>query len=111
MQQQKKTRTSLTPEGREAQLISLAMDQAEEQLRNGTASSQVITHFLKLGTENAALEREKLRADNLLAQTKIESIKSEQRSKEMFEEAIRAFKGYSGQTDFDEEYDEDNIYD
>lgn len=35
----------LTPEGKENQMISLAMDCAESQLRDGTASSAVIVHF------------------------------------------------------------------
>ena len=60
----KKLRPALTPEARENQLISLAMDQAEQQLMDGTASSQVITHFLKLATSKTALEKEKLKKEN-----------------------------------------------
>ena len=61
-----KMRPALTPEARENQCISLAMDLAEQQLRDGTASSQVITHFLKAGATRAELEKEKLRKENLM---------------------------------------------
>ena len=62
----KKGRPALSPDARENQLISLAVDLAEKQLREGTASSQVITHFLKQSTAKAELEKEKLRKENLL---------------------------------------------
>ena len=81
----RKMRPALTPEARENQMISLAVDLAEQQLRNGTASSQVITHFLKLGTEKAKLEREKLRQENELLRAKTEMIESTKRSEELFE--------------------------
>ena len=85
-----------TPEGRENQLISLAIDLAEEQLRQGTASSQVITHFLKLGTERERLEREKLEQENLLISEKINAIKSAERVDELYANAISAMKKYGG---------------
>lgn len=85
-----------TPEGRENQLISLAVDLAEKQLREGTASSQVITHFLKLGTEKERLEREKLEQENLLTREKINAMQSAQRVEELYENAIAAMKSYSG---------------
>ena len=66
----KRLRPVLSPEARENQLISLAMDRAEEKLLNGTASSQLITHFLKLGTEKERLEREKLAKENELTKLK-----------------------------------------
>lgn len=85
---------ALTPAGREARMIAYAMDLAEEQLRNGTASSQVITHFLKLGTENAKLELENLRSQNLLIQAKAEQIKSAKENKELYAEALKAMSRY-----------------
>lgn len=103
-----KTRPSLTPEGREAQLIAKAINLAERQLDEGTASSQVITHFLKLGTENAKLEREKLRHENELLKAKTEMIESTKRSEELFEKAIQAMTEYQGgrlQDDEEEYYD------
>ena len=88
-----------TPEGRENQLISAAIDLAEKQLREGTASSQVITHFLKLGTEKERLEREKLEQENLLTREKINAMKSAERIEQLYENAIEAMKRYGGQND------------
>jgi hypothetical protein len=89
-------RPALSVEARENQLILLAVDEAERQLREGTASSQVITHFLKLGTTRAQLEKEKLQKENELLGAKTESIQSGQRMEELYKEAIDAMKTYSG---------------
>lgn len=100
-------RPALTPEGRQNQLIGLAMDNAEEQLRNGTASSQVITHFLKLGSIQAELELEKLRRENELLTAKTESLQSSKRIEELYAEAIKAMATYAGhgeRDEFDDEY-------
>lgn len=92
---------TLTPAGREARMIAYAMDLAEQQLRDGTASSQVITHFLKLGTENAKLELERLRNENALIQAKAEEIKSKKESKELYAEALKAMSRYRPMSDED----------
>lgn len=92
----RKTRPALTPEAREQQLISKAVDLAERQIDEGTASSQIIVHFLKLGTEKAKLEREKLKQENLLTQAKIESLQSSARVEELYAQAIDAMRRYSG---------------
>lgn len=89
-------RPALTPESRELQLIALAVDLAEQQLRDGTASSQVISHFLKLGSSRAELEKEKLVRENQLMQAKAEALQSDQRKEEMFKEAIEAMRRYQG---------------
>lgn len=86
----------LTPEARESQLISLAVDLAEQQLRDGTASSQVISHFLKLGSTRAELEKEKLRSEAELAKTKAENLRAQERQDEMFQKAIEAMRVYQG---------------
>lgn len=99
-------RPAITPEGRENQMISYAMDLAEKQLREGTASSQVITHFLKLGTSRAELEKEKLARETELLKVKADNIKAMERQEEMFKEAINAMKRYQGRADEDEEYEE-----
>lgn len=99
-------RPALTPEARENQLIFLATEQAERQLREGTASSQVLCHFLKLGTEKYRLEREKLKAENELMKAKKEHLESAQRTEELFNEAIKAFSKYRGHASEDDE-DED----
>jgi hypothetical protein len=97
-------RPALTPEGRELQLVSLAVDLAEKQLLEGTASSQVITHYLKLGTTRERLEREKLEKENELLIAKTDAIKSQADQKEIYEEALKAMRIYSGNAN-DEDYD------
>lgn len=89
-------RPALTPEAREQQLISLATDLAEKQLREGTASSQVITHFLKLATVKEELEVERLKKENELLVAKTESIQSAKRVEELYSNALTAFRSYSG---------------
>lgn len=98
----KKMRPALTPEARENQMISLAMDRAEEQLRDGTASSQVITHFLKLATEKERIEREILERQKELITAKTEALQSAKKIEELYTNAIAAMRNYSGQGDSDE---------
>ena len=97
-----KCRPALTPEARENQMIALAVDLAEKQLMEGTASSQVITHFLKLGSSKAELEREKLAMENELIRAKTESIQSQKKMEEVYLNALNAMKRYSGHGDDDE---------
>ena len=92
------TRPALTPEAKEQQMIALAYDLVEQRLRDGTASSQETTHFLKLGTEKARLEQKRLEAETEMIIAKKESLQSQQRSEEMFKQAIDAFRRYSGQS-------------
>lgn len=92
----KKIRPALNPETRESQMISLAVDLAEKQLMEGTASSQVITHFLKLGSTKERLEKEKLEEENKLLKAKTESLQSAKRVEELYADAIAAMKRYSG---------------
>ena len=99
----KKIRPALTPEARENQMISLAVDLAEKQLQEGTASSQVITHYLKLGSMRERLEREKLAEENKLLRARTKSIEEAADMKDLYEKAIKAMQRYSGNGD-DEEY-------
>ena len=92
----RKLRPALTPEARENQMISLAVDLAERQLMEGTASSQVITHYLKLGTMNHKLELEKLKKENELLSAKAEALQSSARIEELYLEAMRAMSDYRG---------------
>lgn len=94
-----KGRPALTPEGRENQLVALAINLAEEQLRNGTASSQVITHYLKLGSTKERLEREKLERENELLRAKAEALQSQKRIEELYADALIAMKDYGGRND------------
>ena len=95
-------RPALTPEARENQMISLAVDLAERQLQEGTASSQVITHYLKLGSMRERLEREKLEEENKLLKARTEQIQSMKRIEELYEEAIKAMTNYGGQGEQDQ---------
>lgn len=88
-----------TPEGRENQMIAHAVDLAEKQLLEGTASAQVITHYLKLGSTREQLEKEKLRRENLLLETRANAIESGGRIEELMNNAMAAFLGYSGRDD------------
>lgn len=84
-----------SPEARENQLIAAAVDLAEKQILEGTASSQVLTHYLKLATTREQLEKEKIRNENELLKAKVDSIKSAERMEQLYENAIEAMRGYS----------------
>lgn len=99
----KTIRPALTPEGRENQMISLAVDLAEKQLIEGTASSQVITHYLKLGSTKERLEKEKLEEENKLLKARTEALQSAKRVEELYADAIAAMKRYSGNSRGDED--------
>lgn len=99
----KPMRPALTPEARENQLISLAVDLAEKQLQEGTASSQVITHYLKLGSTKERLEKEKLAEENKLLRARTEALQSAKKQEELFEQAIKAMRRYSGNDDDDDD--------
>lgn len=102
-------RPAHTPEGRENQLISLAYDEAERQLREGTASSQIITQLLKFGSTREKVEQERLQNENLLMSARIAQIEQSGRIEAMYEEALNAMRSYSGQ-EVDEYYDQDETY-
>ena len=104
---QKKMRPALTPEARENQLISLAVDLAEKQLMEGTASSQVITHYLKLGSTKERIEREILEKQKELITAKTESLQASRHSDELYQKAIAAMQRYSGHGGPDDYDDED----
>ena len=93
---------AMDPDARQDQLIALAVDLAEEQLRNGTASSQVITHYLKLGSSKERLEQEMLKKQMELVGAKTEALQSAKRIEELYAQAIQAMRMYSGQSDNDE---------
>lgn len=92
-----------TLEAREKQLISLAVDLAEKQLLEGTASSQVITHFLKLGSTRDRIEQDNLREKNKLLRAQTEAVKSEKKIEVLYEEALKAMKKYNGQYSAEDE--------
>lgn len=100
----RKMRPALSPEAREQQMISYAVDLAEKQLLDGTASSQVITHYLKLGTAKYEQEIERLKEENKLARAKTKALETAEADKMAYEEIIKALKSYSGKGD-PEDYD------
>lgn len=99
----RKIRPALTIEARENQMVSLAVDLAEQQLRDGTASSQVITHYLKLGSTKERLEKEKLERENELLRAKTESLQSLKHIEELYENAMISMQKYKGIADIDDE--------
>ena len=90
-------RPALSPEAREQQLIALSYDLVEQRLRDGTATSQETTHFLKLGTQKYRLESEKLELEKELVKAKTSQIKASEITEKLVSDAIRAFGIYSGQ--------------
>lgn len=100
----KKKSIARTPEQRENELIGLAVDLAEKKLKDGTASSQIITTLLNLASTKARLEIEKLRSDLKVADAKIEAMDTQKDVKELYEKALVAMRKYSGANNEDEEY-------
>ena len=98
----RKMRPALSPEARENQLVSLAVDLAEKQLIEGTASSQVITHYLKLGSTKEKIEKEILEQQKKLIEAKTQNLQSAQRTEELYANALEAMRNYSGRGDPDD---------
>ena len=99
----RKIRPASTPEAREQQMISLAVDLAEKQLQEGTASPSVIVHYLKWGTAREELEREKLKKENAVLEAKASAYKSAENIEALYTNAINAMKGYAGMSGDSEE--------
>lgn len=107
--QEPRRKPATTPEARENEMISLATDLAEQQIREGTASSQVISHFLKLGSTRERLEQQRLEHENELTRVKIEQIESQQRVEELYTEAIKAMRSYAGDLSVEEDGEDPDI--
>lgn len=88
--------TATTMEGRENELIALAYDAAEERIRNGTATSQEIVHFLRLGSAKERRAQEQMEADIALKQAKVKAIQDGEHLEQIYNDAIEAMKRYSG---------------
>lgn len=99
----RKMRPALSPEAEENQIISMAMNLAKQQIMDGTASSQVITHFLKLGSTKERIEKEILEKQKDLIEAKTQSLQSTQRIEELYTNALNAMRNYSGHGDSDED--------
>lgn len=92
----RRRRPATSPEGRESEISAAAYDLAEEQIRGGTASSQVITHFLKVGSRREQLEQQRISHENELLQVKRKAIEDQARIEELYVGAIDAMRSYSG---------------
>lgn len=103
-------RPALTPEARENQLISLAIDLVEQRLIDGTASSQETTHFLKLASRKAKLEAERAELENELIKAKTQAIHDQADMKTLYQDAIKAMQRYSGHGNDDESEDDYDEY-
>lgn len=101
----RKQKIASSPEARENQVIALAYDLAEKQIREGTASAQVITHFLKMGSEKEREERETMRQQRKLMAAKTESLENSKRMENLFSDALKAMREYSGGGSSDDEDD------
>lgn len=105
----KPLRPALNPEMREQQLISLAVDLVEQRLRDGTASAQETTHFLKLASQKSKVELERAKLENKLIEAKTQAIHDQADMKTLYKDAIAAMRRYSGHTstiDDEDDYDE-----
>ena len=98
---------AMTQEAKESQLIALAYDLAEERMRNGTATSQEIVHFLKLGSSKDRIEREILERQKDLVSAKTEALQAQKRIEELLSNAVEAMKVYSGSSGEEDDYNED----
>ena len=96
--ERRRRKPATSPEARENELVSMAADLAEEQIVGGTASSQVITHFLKLGSSRERLEQERIKHENELLQVKKETMEGQARVEELYLSALDAMRSYSGST-------------
>lgn len=94
-----KRRPSATPEAEEAKMISSAIRLAAKQLEDGTASSQVITHYLKLASKKERMELEILEEQKKLLKAKTEVMESQKRTEELYAEALKAMRVYTGKDD------------
>lgn len=99
----KKRPPATTPEGREQQLIGMAMDAVESRIANGTATAQELCHFLKMGSPSAKLERAILEKQKELLEAKTSAIQSQKHIEELYTNAMNAMRSYSGQNGAEED--------
>lgn len=97
-------RPGLTPEAEENQCIAMAYALAKQRLADGTASSQEVTHFLKMGSIKARLENDRLIEENKLLRARTEQIESEQDKSALYAEVLKAIVSYQGRDELDDEY-------
>ena len=101
-------RPATTPEQNEQHLVLLATELARKQMEEGTASAQVITHYLKLGSTRETLEQQRLASENELLKARVESLQQAGHMQELYDKAIKAMRSYQGDDEVDEEYYDEN---
>ena len=105
----RKSKINTSSDSREKVMINLAMDAVEERIKSGKASASEYVHFLKLGTEQAKLEREKLRQENKLLEAKTQSIEQSSELREIIDKAMELFSVYHGDVEYeDDDYEEEH---
>ena len=102
----RRRRQAQTPEERENQLISLALDRVEERMMNRTATAQEYIQFIRMASSKARAEADKVALELELVKAKTENLRMQQRNDEMFANALKAFKRYSGASEDDDEEEE-----
>lgn len=107
---EKPRRPAISEENRENQLVSLAIDLAEKQLSEGSASAQVITHYLKLGSTREKLEQERLHRENQLLNARVETLASAKKVEELYSAALDAMRSYAGR-EIQAAFDDDSSFD
>lgn len=95
-----------TPEERESMLVAMSLDRIEQQIADGNVSSQVLTHFAKLGSSRERLEQERLANENAVLRKKLETMEAAIDIKHLMEDALGAFTGYTGEKVLDDDPDE-----
>ena len=103
---QRRSRPATTLDAREQQLVALAVDLAEKQIKDGTASAQVITHFLRLGTTRERLEQEKLKRENLLLEGRTDQLASQGRVEALYKQALDSMRSYAGHDPIEDDDDD-----
>lgn len=98
---------AITSQDREDQLIALAVDLAEQRLRDGTASNQLIAEIMKLGTTKERLQKEKLQRENEMLRAKTEAIEAQKHTDEIYKKALNAMRSYAGLGAYEDEYEDE----
>ena len=100
---------SLTVEGRFDQLVNLAVDLAEERLRDKSASNQLISEIIRYGSQKEKLTREKIQMETQMLAAKADALRAQETSAQLLQDAMRAMTEYSPSRDeFEEDYDDED---
>ena len=79
---------------REKRLCDLALTAVEQRIKDGTASSAELVHFLKLGSERYKYEQEELKWKTELLRAKTQAIAEAEKSSLDYAKVIEALTHY-----------------